>query len=186
MCVPTSFLHLQVAIAAQPPAAADRTPHVTHASRLLILHTTRLSICTASAVFTSPAIAPITGGFRAVTLALGYVRALHMMNLTQQARFLSSNSGGSWFNAAFSYQSVMPVNTFLGPYVPPQDLSMGALGNTSKGAQGAFATTISEGSILAKGVAGAHQSKVGPLQPIILQRCAPLTQISKGSAAEVT
>lgn len=27
-----------------------------------------------------------------------------MMNLTQQARYLSSNSGGSWFNSAFSYQ----------------------------------------------------------------------------------
>lgn len=27
-----------------------------------------------------------------------------MMNLTQQARYLASNSGGSWFNSAFSYQ----------------------------------------------------------------------------------
>jgi len=47
-----------------------------------------------------------------VTLALGYVRALQMMNITQQARYLSSNSGGSWFNTAFSYQNntLMPGN----------------------------------------------------------------------------
>lgn len=31
-------------------------------------------------------------------------RGLYMMNLTQQARYLASNSGGSWFNSAFSYQ----------------------------------------------------------------------------------
>lgn len=30
---------------------------------------------------------------------------LYMMNLVQQARYLSSNSGGSWFNSAFSYQA---------------------------------------------------------------------------------
>jgi len=34
----------------------------------------------------------------------GVCRALYMMNLTQQARYLASNSGGSWFNSAFSYQ----------------------------------------------------------------------------------
>jgi hypothetical protein len=27
-----------------------------------------------------------------------------MMDLVQQARYLASNSGGSWFNSAFSYQ----------------------------------------------------------------------------------
>jgi hypothetical protein len=31
-------------------------------------------------------------------------RGLYMMDLVQQARYLSSNSGGSWFNSAFSYQ----------------------------------------------------------------------------------
>jgi hypothetical protein len=46
------------------------------------------------------------GGYRAATLALGYVRALHLLGLTCQARYLASNSGGSWFNAAFSYQQV--------------------------------------------------------------------------------
>jgi len=37
------------------------------------------------------------GGFRATTLALGWVRALHNAGLLQQARYLSSNSGSSWY-----------------------------------------------------------------------------------------
>jgi hypothetical protein len=49
------------------------------------------------------------GGYRAATLALGYVRALHLLGLNSQARYLASNSGGSWFNAAYSYQQVMPA-----------------------------------------------------------------------------
>lgn len=77
-----------------------------------------------------------------------------MLNLTQQARYLSSNSGGSWFNAAFSYQQKLPVNEFLGPYVQPQDLSMNALQKVSKGSQGAFASTISESSIVGAGIKG--------------------------------
>jgi hypothetical protein len=39
-----------------------------------------------------------------VAAAVSLCRALYMMNLTQQARYLASNSGGSWFNSAFSYQ----------------------------------------------------------------------------------
>eukprot|EP00878_Enallax_costatus_P000930 GHUV01001060.1.p1 GENE.GHUV01001060.1~~GHUV01001060.1.p1 ORF type:complete len:719 (+),score=173.97 GHUV01001060.1:262-2418(+) len=107
------------------------------------------------------------GGYRAVTLALGYVRALHMLNLTQQARYLSSNSGGSWFNSAFSYQQLRPVNEFLGPYLPPQGLGMSALKQVKNGAHGAFATTICESSIIFSGVTGAvvdvvTGSKTGP------------------------
>jgi hypothetical protein len=52
-----------------------------------------------------------SGGYRAATLALGYVRALHLLGLTSQARYLASNSGGSWFNAAFSYQQVTMSGT---------------------------------------------------------------------------
>jgi hypothetical protein len=90
-----------------------------------------------------------------------------MMNLTQQARYLSSNSGGSWFNAAYSYQQLLPVNEFLGPYVRPRDLTMDALKKVSDGSQGAFASTISESSIILPGVKGAvidavTGSKYGP------------------------
>ena len=43
------------------------------------------------------------GGYRATTLALGWVRALHAMGAMGAARYLASNSGGSWFNGAYSY-----------------------------------------------------------------------------------
>jgi len=51
------------------------------------------------------------GGFRAATCAVGYMRGLHLTtvdskgsSLISQAQYLSSTSGGSWFNAAFSYK----------------------------------------------------------------------------------
>jgi len=46
------------------------------------------------------------GGHRATTLALGWVRALHSLGALNAARYLASNSGGSWFNAAYSYSQV--------------------------------------------------------------------------------
>lgn len=42
-----------------------------------------------------------------------------MMDLVQQARYLASNSGGSWFNSAFSYQvSKTLIPPQLGPAMP--------------------------------------------------------------------
>ncbi|KAF6255568.1 hypothetical protein COO60DRAFT_1661215 [Scenedesmus sp. NREL 46B-D3] len=102
------------------------------------------------------------GGLRAATLALGYVRALHLLGLTHQARYLASNSGGSWFSAPFSYQqvtvyvyAVMPVDVFLGPYLRPQDLSLASLADVGKGAQGAFAATLAASGIVLNAVRGA-------------------------------
>lgn len=46
------------------------------------------------------------GGYRATTLALGWVRALYWLGAVAKSRYLSSNSGGSWFNGAFSYTQV--------------------------------------------------------------------------------
>lgn len=95
-----------------------------------------------------------SGGYRAATLALGYMRALHMMNFTRKARYTSSNSGGSWFSAAFTYQAVMPVEEFLGPYVPPQQLTKKALQGINDGMQGSFATVVTNSSIIAYGLTG--------------------------------
>jgi len=66
------------------------------------------------------------GGFRATTCALGWVRALHAMGILDRARYLCSNSGGSWFNTCFSYQSSVSPEHFLGPYVPPEELDVDA------------------------------------------------------------
>jgi len=48
----------------------------------------------------------------------------------------------------------MPVETFLGPYVPPQNLTKDALKATGKGEQGAFAATISNANIKMNAAAG--------------------------------
>jgi hypothetical protein len=152
-----------------------------------------------------------------VAATVSLCRALYMMNLTQQARYLASNSGGSWFNSAFSYQvsshtatipmrdlhwalcastkldkgcierrwqrlspvqhiinchavyavsccavcckqNTIPVETFIGPYVPPQNLTKDALKEAGKGAQGAFAATISNAVIKMNAAAGAVPS----------------------------
>lgn len=46
------------------------------------------------------------GGYRATTLALGWVRALHSIGAMRRARYLASNSGGSWLNGAYSFTQV--------------------------------------------------------------------------------
>jgi len=63
------------------------------------------------------------GGFRATTCALGWMRAFHSLGVLAKARYLCSNSGGSWFNTCFSYQEEVLVETFLGPYCPPEELT---------------------------------------------------------------
>ena len=64
------------------------------------------------------------GGMRATTLATGWVRTLFDEQILKDARYLISNSAGSWFNAAFSY---LPAEhdraEFLGAYVPPEELT---------------------------------------------------------------
>uniref|UniRef100_A0A383VT98 Uncharacterized protein n=1 Tax=Tetradesmus obliquus TaxID=3088 RepID=A0A383VT98_TETOB len=75
------------------------------------------------------------GGMRATTLALGWVRALWQMGVLQQARYIASNSGGSWFNGAMSYTQV-PLKQFFGPYIPPQQLDTSAAQTLSPGSYG--------------------------------------------------
>ena len=62
------------------------------------------------------------------------VKELHYSGVLAKARYLCSNSGGSWFNTAFSYQSKVPVDVFLGPReVEPERLTVGLLANSSRG-----------------------------------------------------
>lgn len=89
------------------------------------------------------------GGYRATTLALGWVRALYAMGYLQQARYLSSNSGGSWFNGAFSFNNQTPVAEFLGPYMPPQNLTLDYLNR--QGPSGKYGQVISKASIVISG-----------------------------------
>jgi len=63
------------------------------------------------------------GGVRACSESLGVLQALHAAGLLQRVRYISSNSGSSWLNAAFSYlPEDIPLDTFLGgaPHGPVQ------------------------------------------------------------------
>jgi len=74
------------------------------------------------------------GGFRAATCAVGFMRGIHKTELEDgetllsKVQYLSSTSGGSWFNAAFSYkkpgeEQQLDLDTFLGPYLEAQKLT---------------------------------------------------------------
>lgn len=88
------------------------------------------------------------GGYRATACALGWIRMLHREGLLKHARYLTSVSGGSWFNAAFSYlpDGGPTATAFLGQYVSPGDFgemnptqsgdyALGDYGNAVAGAQ---------------------------------------------------
>lgn len=81
------------------------------------------------------------GGMRATTCALGWVRALYALGILQRARYLCSNSGGSWFNICFSYQEVADNEVFLGPYIQPEDLTWKLAGAQKKGS---YAKVVSD------------------------------------------
>ena len=102
------------------------------------------------------------GSSRAAALSLGWMRALHQLGVTKQAGYLASNSGSSWFSAPFSFQNQYPVEKFLGPYIPPDQLSVSVLDDTGKGTSGSFASVISKAEVVRKGLLG----KVGFYMPI--------------------
>ncbi|GBG24211.1 Hypothetical Protein FCC1311_004292 [Hondaea fermentalgiana] len=73
------------------------------------------------------------GGARAYTCSLGYLRGLLDANLLNRTRYVSSVSGGSWANAAFTYYQPEKIGLsdadFLGEIIPPEKLTMDALGD---------------------------------------------------------
>lgn len=65
------------------------------------------------------------GGMRAETMALGWLRGLYELGALQQARYLSSNSGGGWTNGPYSYRSDSISDAeFLGVYIPPEQFTI--------------------------------------------------------------
>lgn len=64
-----------------------------------------------------------------------------------QARYITSNSGGSWFNTAFSYQAVYKRETFLGEYIEPKDLTPAAAKRQGQ-AEGSYAKAIADSNFL--------------------------------------
>jgi len=73
---------------------------------------------------------------RATSCALGWVRALHQLGILQKARYMCTNSGGSWMNLCMSYQKAVPLEVFLGRYIPPEQLTVQAAQSTIEGSYG--------------------------------------------------
>jgi len=64
------------------------------------------------------------GGTRSASASLGEFRALHELGWLKRARFISSNSGGSWLTVPYTYLPLsVDEGRFLGNYVPPESLS---------------------------------------------------------------
>lgn len=110
------------------------------------------------------------GGFRAATLGLGYLRALHLLHITSSAKYLTSNSGGSWLAATFSFQQQVDLDTFFGPYIPPQQLSLSAIQQANSTA-GSFAGVIANAGILIPGAVGRYKQ---------MQRCKQYSAVTTG------
>jgi hypothetical protein len=99
------------------------------------------------------------GSSRAAALCLGWMRALHELKVTEKAGYLASNSGSSWFSAPFSFQTSYPVEEFLGPYIPPEELSLSLIDDTdAKGTSGSFASVVSKAKVFGKTLLGKTSS----------------------------
>jgi hypothetical protein len=87
------------------------------------------------------------GGYRATTTGLGWLRALQRQGLLPKARYLSSNSGGSWLNGALSYTQV-PLDVFFGPGPTPQEMEWEQVRNGTFLPDGSYGKTIERATIV--------------------------------------
>jgi len=64
------------------------------------------------------------GGTRSASASLGQLRALHSLGWLRRARYISSNSGGSWAAVPFTYLPLaIDDETFLGDYISPEEFN---------------------------------------------------------------
>ena len=64
------------------------------------------------------------GGTRSASASLGQLRALHQLGWLQRARYISSNSGGSWAAVPYTFlPSRISDEQFLGDYISPEELN---------------------------------------------------------------
>ena len=60
------------------------------------------------------------GGTRSASASLGELRALHELGWLRRARYIASNSGGSWMTVPYTYLPLaIDEEKFLGDYIPP-------------------------------------------------------------------
>eukprot|EP00877_Chromochloris_zofingiensis_P000689 jgi/Chrzof1/10620/Cz05g05140.t1 len=82
------------------------------------------------------------------------------LGILQKARYISSNSGGSWANSAFSYSQI-PIDQFTGPYIAPQDLNL----NAAENPQGRLSQILANSNLNVFGVYSA-QNTAGLQDPL--------------------
>jgi hypothetical protein len=74
------------------------------------------------------------GALRSAVATLGYLRALHSMNILQRASYIVSNSGATWTHTPFAFlQSDEQIMEFLGTYIPPVECTLENMTNKHKG-----------------------------------------------------
>jgi hypothetical protein len=60
------------------------------------------------------------GGTRSASASLGELRAMHSLGWLSRARYITSNSGGSWAAVPYTYLPLaIDEERFLGEYIPP-------------------------------------------------------------------
>jgi hypothetical protein len=64
------------------------------------------------------------GGLRACVYSYGVLRALHHLGILQKCFYMSSVSGSSWLTSVYAYQKKCDNLTFLGKYIPPEELTL--------------------------------------------------------------
>ncbi len=70
------------------------------------------------------AIAFSGGGSRSFLAGMGYLAALHKLDLMKNVRYLGGISGGGWLTSTYTWaQNVTDDETFLGPIINPEDFT---------------------------------------------------------------
>ncbi len=88
------------------------------------------------------------GGSRAATATLGQLRALRALGWLDQARHISANSGSTWTAVPFTYLPAQADEArFLGPYVPPEQISSATLAPAQEDPQ-AMATALHSATLI--------------------------------------
>ncbi len=101
------------------------------------------------------------GGSRALSAAMGQMRALRSLGVLDQVSAISSVSGGTWASALYAYlPASFSEDDFLGLVVEPQDLSIFTICELPPNNLGGIPPTLSVQNILAT------------LTSLILQGCA--------------
>lgn len=89
------------------------------------------------------------GGSRALTCAMGQMRALQALGLLDRLSYISSVSGGTWASSTFTWlPAQISDDDFLGPVTAPQDIQTSTLGNLPPNNLGQVPTQLSFTHIL--------------------------------------